>query len=345
MNKRLALIGGGAVLLLTVGYFGLSAYSSKEAQKRLEDWSYDVELDDKLSWVSVSASPFGGRVSISDLELDLGKNQPTLRAAEVVISELVKDDEQTRVRLRFRGIEADSAAFANLRDLGVMAGRGIDRGLARAAHGFEPALNSGLVALKPFDLELFVDIDDDAGTVETEFLVSLPELFDTRFSYRLSNQRGLNRQLSRLESDLADADNIAQFLSSLESLANSLERAEIASVRASFRDRGMVERSIALQQRYNTPLDPTAGSADKQRAAHYEKQVLRIVKECEREVPVKSLDNACELLGKVMLGKEDGLELSLKPSERVRLQDLAKFDNPRTGKRLLERLNPRLDSL
>lgn len=340
MNKRLALIGGGVVLLLMVGYFGLSAYSSKEAQKALEDWSYDMELDDKLSWASVSASPFGGRVSITDLELDLGKNEPPLRAAKVVVSELVKDDEQSRIRLQFRGIEADTAAFANLRDLGARAGRGIDRGLARAAHGFEPALNSGLVALKPFDLELFVDIDDDAGTVEAEFLVSLPELFDTSLSYELSNQRGLNRQLSRLESDLADAD-----LSSLEGLANSLDRAEIASVRASFRDRGMVARSIALHQRYNTPLDPTAGSADKQRVAHYEKQVLRIVKECERETPVKSLDSACELLGEVMLGKADGVELSLKPSDRVRLQDLAKLNNSRAGKRLLERLNPSIESL
>lgn len=348
MNNRLPLIiGAGAFVVLAGGYFGLSAYSSKQAQKTLEDWVYDASLDEKLTWRSVSASPFGGSVSIADIELNLGKNEPELRAAKLIISERINDDSQTRLRLQFKGIEADATTFKGLRNLGAMAGSNIDRELARASHSFEPALNSGLATLKPFDLEVFVDVDDDAGTAAAELSIALPELFDSRVSYKLNNQRGLNRSLKRLEGNFDGEDNMYRALDKLEGLAESIERAEIVSIQFSLQDRGMVERSIALQQRYNTPLDPTAGSADKQRSEHYEKLVERTVNDCEserRDMP-ESLSNSCELLGKVMLGKVSGVELSIEPKESVRIADLTKLTNARQGKRVLDRLNPQLDSI
>ena len=57
------------------------------------------------------------------------------------------------------------------------------------------------------------------------------------------------------------------------------------------------------------------------------------------------MENACELLEKVLLRKVDGVELSIVPDEPVRLQDLAKLENPRAAKRLVERLNLQLSSL
>ncbi|MBU1332289.1 MAG: YdgA family protein [Gammaproteobacteria bacterium] len=348
MNKHLPLIvGASATVILAAGYFGLSAYSSKQAQKHLEDWVYEVSLDEKLSWRSVSASPFGGNVSIRDVELELGKNEPALRAAELIISERISDENQSRLRLQLKGIEADTAAINGLRGLGALASRNIDRELARASHNFEPALSSGLATLKPFDMELFVDVDDDAGTVEAEIAIALPELFDSRMSYSLSKQRDLNRKLKRLEDDLDGEDNPYRLIAKLQELAESIERAELANVRVSLQDRGMLERSIALYQRYNTPLDPTAGSADSQRSEHYAKMVERTVKNCQREskdLP-KSMDSSCDLLEDVLMEKVSGIVLSIEPTESVRLSDLAKLDNARQGKRVLERLNPELESL
>ncbi|WAG79582.1 YdgA family protein [Metapseudomonas furukawaii] len=345
MSKRLPLIVGGAVVVLAAGYFGLSAYSGKQAQKHLEDWTYEHNLDDKLSWSTVSASPLGGSVSIAGLELDLGSGQDALRAEQVTISEVIDEERQTRVRLQFKGVAADNAAFANLRGLGAMAGGSLTPNLGYAARGFEPALNSGLTHSKPFDLELFVDIDDDDGILETELALSLPDLFDSRISYRLNNQRDLNRQLRRLQDDLADSDNALRALGKLKELSASLERAEIESLQVSLKDRGMLARSIALQQRYNTPLDPAAGSADDQRAKFHARHVEQIVKDCEKGQLAKVFGNGCELLGEVLMGEESGVELSVKPTESVRIQDLAKLENERASKRLLERLNPQLSSI
>ena len=139
MNK-LPLIAGGALAACLAGYFGLSSYSSAQAEKRLEDWVYEHQLDDKLSWSKVSASPFGGSLSIHDLTFDVGGKEPLLRAAELHISEVISDEQRSRMRLRLQGIEADQQAMGGLRQLGQMGG--FNRQLNQATR-FAPAVNTG----------------------------------------------------------------------------------------------------------------------------------------------------------------------------------------------------------
>ncbi|AHY44924.1 hypothetical protein CXK93_14575 [Stutzerimonas decontaminans] len=347
MSKRLPLIAGAAVAVLVAGYFGLSAYSSSQAEKLIEDWVYEHELEDTLRWKSVSSSPFGGRVTISELQVEAGGREPSLQVAELIISDRSINDERTRLRLRFNGVEADNRALGGLSSLGAMAGGGFGRGMA-TARGFEPALISGLAELKPYDVEIYVDIDDDAGTLETELAVNLPELFDSRVSYRLSNLRDLNRKLQRLSESFGGDDRGQRaFMSELGELASSVERAELQSASFSVKDRGMAERSIALYQRYNTPLNPTEGSAEKQRKTHYEKVVEQTEKDCSREFKdlPKGMKDGCELLSKALLGKVSGVELKVEPKDRVRLTDLGDLQDSRRSKRLLDRLNPQLDSI
>ena len=347
MSKRLPLIAGAAVAVLAAGYFGLSAYSSSQAEKLIDDWVYEHELEDVMRWKSVSSSPFGGRVTINELHVEAGGREPSLQVAEVIISDRSINDERTRLRLRFNGVEADTRALGSLSSLGAMAGGSFRRGMT-AARGFEPALISGLAELKPFDIEIYVDIDDDAGTLETELSVDLPELFDSRVSYRLSNLRDLNRKLHRLsESFGGDVGVQRAFMSEMGELVSSIERAELQSASFSVKDRGMATRSIALYQRYNTPLNPTKGSAEKQRKAYYETVVAQFDKDCSREYKdlPKGMDDGCELLKKALLGKISGVELKMKPKERVRLTDLGDLQDGRRGMRLLDRLNLQLDSI
>ncbi len=348
MSKRLPLIAGAAVMVLAGGYFGLCAYSSQQAEKQLRDWAYETELDEYLSWKAVSSSPLGGRVTVTGIELDFGKNSPSLHAAELVISERSFDEQQSRVRLQLNGLSVDKQALDGLRSLGALAGGSLDRGLARASHGFAPALNSGLAELKPFDVELFVDIDDKAGRLATELSVSLPELFSTQVNYQLSRVRDLNRDLQHLSEQLGDDEAGWRLLNrDLPALLENLERAEISAARFSFKDLGMAQRSIALYQRYNTPLDPAAGKVERQRSEHYARVVEAAEKDCSRnldELP-KGLEDSCELLGKFLHGKISGVELSVEPSERVRLSDLEALGNGSRSKRMLERLNLRIGSL
>ncbi len=336
--NRLPLMIGAAVVVLAGGYFGLSAYSSSQANALLEDWVYDHGLDEQLSWDSVSSSPLGGRVTISGLRAEFGKNQPDLRAEQLVISDRDISDEQTRIRLHFEGVQTDSSALSALNSL--TGGFGLLR-------GFAPAVSSGLTELKPFDLELFVDIDDDAGTLETDLFVGMPELFDSRLSYRLSNLRDLNRTLRRLAEDLGGNASPFGFAGPLGELTSSVERAELERTMLSLQDRGLAARSIALYQRYNTPLDPSAGSAEHQRKAYYEKVVAEAKENCDREVKALpgGFRDACELMSELMLGEVNGIQLTVEPEKRVLLTDLTDLQDERRRERLLDRLDPQLDSL
>ena len=345
MNKKIFLIAGGAAALIAATYAGLSVYACNKAEKKLEDWAYDAQIENRLHWSKVSSSPFGGHVSIFDVELDIGDSNAAIRAKEIIVSDLLDEDDRTRIRLQFRGVNAEQEAFSDFRQFSAIAGRNIDRGFANAVGGFQPALNSGLTFVPPFDVDLFVDVDDDAGVVETAINVALPELFDSQISYRLAGQRGLNRQLRTLQRTLTSAENNYQILQSLEELGQAIDRIEIEAIRFTMKDRGLVSRSIALQQRYNTPLDPTRGDADKQRSEHYERQVEQQVKQCERGDLARDLEGVCELISDILLGKEDGFELSIEPKETVRLRDLSKLDDSRTSSRMLARMNLQIDSL
>ena len=68
--KHLKFIIPGAVGgLLLAGYVGLSLYSSSQAEKQIEDWLYDNELDGMVQWQSVSASPFGATVTLNGITI------------------------------------------------------------------------------------------------------------------------------------------------------------------------------------------------------------------------------------------------------------------------------------
>ncbi|MGK9066353.1 hypothetical protein [Stutzerimonas chloritidismutans] len=336
--SRLPLILGAAVVVIAGGYFGLSAYSSSQADSLLEDWVYDHDLGNNLSWESVSSSPLGGRVTLNGVRAEFGKNDPQLYIEQLVISDRDISDERTRVRLQLEGVQADRSALGALNSLA--GGFGLLR-------GFSPAVSSGLTDLEPFTLELYLDIDDDNGTLETDLSVGMPKLFDSRVSYRLSNLRDLNRTLRRLADELGEAKTPFGLTNPLGALASSVERAELGDTMVSLEDRGAAARSIALYQRYNTPLDPGAGDADAQRKAHYRKVVADTQKTCERESASfpAGFEDACELLGEAMLGEISGVRLTIEPKERIRLTDLMSLQDPSRQERMLERLNPQLDSL
>ena len=109
----------------------------------------------------------------------------------------------------------------------------------------------------------------------------------------------------------------------------------------------MVKRSALLEQRYATPLDPTAGSADKQRQAWFEKSLDSWQKNCESGMRVKApmLSDGCELMVKLFKGKNDGIQLSVDPKDPVRVMDLMSLFGGGNSRQVLERLNPEVSSL
>ncbi|MCJ8169460.1 hypothetical protein [Atopomonas sediminilitoris] len=335
--KQLAMIGSGVALTLAAGYFGLSTYNANQAEQQIQDWVYDMALDDKLSWESISSSPFGGRISLHNVALELGDAEPALQVAKVTLSDVIDDELQTQLRLSLKGITTSQQALESASTISYWVGGN----LGRAAREVGP----NLTALKPFDTELFFNINDDEGSLQAEFAVDIPELFTGRINQRISNQRNLNRKLRDVFVEVADADNPNEILAQLLSLEKSINRAALDEFSVSIKDRGMLERSIALFQRYNTPLDPTAGDVGAQRQAHYERLVTREKKKCSREKVDTYISSACDVLEELLLGKANGIELSYEPEGPVKLQEVLIFSDFKNNKRLWRRMNAQLRTI
>jgi hypothetical protein len=344
IQKRL-LVPAAAVAIVAAGYFGLCAYASKQAQKRLDDFVYDNHLSGAISWDSVSSSPLGGKVVLKGVEFGEGK-AGGLRADKVTLTDLINNDSRSRVRIEATGVQASNGSLQGLQELGAMASMmGMGGGL-RGVNSFGPLLSSGRNELKPFDLMLSVDLDDDATRATGETFVDMPDLFTFSASYRMDNVKGLHRAVNDLQH--GDKSSGYEVLGlAVQGVQGAFARAELSDLKVSFKDKGMVKRSALLQQRYATPLDPTAGSADKQRQAWFEKSLDKWQKSCESGMRENApmLSDGCELMVKLFKGKNDGIELTIDPKDPVRVMDLMSVFGGGNSRRLLERLNPEVSSL
>lgn len=335
--KHLAMIGGGVALTVVAGYFGLSTYSANQAEQQIQDWVYDMDLDDKLRWESISSSPFGGRISIHNVELELGDSEPAVQVTKVTLSDVIDEEQQSQLRLSLKGIITSQQALESASAMSYWVGGDI----GRAARNVSPSLT----AVKPFDTEVFFNINDDEGSLQAEISFDIPELFAGRINQRISNQRNFNRKLRDVFIAVADAESPNEILAELASLDKSINRAALDEFSVSIEDRGMLARSIALYQRYNTPLDPTAGDVEAQRQTHYERLVAREKKKCSREKIDTYVSNACDVFEDVLLGKANGVELSYEPESPVKLQDMFTLSDFRNNKRLWRRMNGQLRSI
>lgn len=341
MIQKKLLVPAAAVMVLAAGYFGLCAYASTQAQKRLDNFVYDNHLTGTLSWASVSSSPFGGKVVIKGVEFGESK-AGVLRADKVTLTDLIDNDSRTRARIEATGIQASKGSLQSLEGLGAMASM-IGMG---GMNNFGPLLSSGRNELKPFDLMLSLDLDDDATRATGETFVDMPDLFTFSASYRMDNVKDLRRTINDLQHGGEKA--VYGLLGgAAQGLQGAFARAELSELKVSFKDKGLVKRSALLEQRYATPLDPTAGNADKQRQAWFEKSLDNWQKNCESKMRENApmLNDGCELMVKLFKGKNEAIQLSIDPKDPVRVMDLMSMFSGGHSKHLLERLNPDVSSL
>ncbi|KAF1054256.1 MAG: hypothetical protein GAK43_00985 [Stenotrophomonas maltophilia] len=348
MMQKQWIIAGGAVVVVVGGYFGLCAYASKQAQKKVEDYAYEHSLDESLSWESVKSSPFGGHITLRGVEFsNPAVRDASLHVDSIELSDMISEDSRTRVRVELKGVAMSPAL------LGAAQGFGRYTSLGQQAAAFGPLLGSGRRELKPFDMSVYVDVDDGDGTAEAELSMDLPELFAVKFNSSMGNLKDFNRTLRRMSDDVSgQRDQNALMRYAMGSFAgemqHSLGRAELKSASLEFKDNGAVQRSVALQKRYGVALDPTAGDADKQRDEYFERVTRTFQKNCETSLhdSAPKLVDACEIMVDVMNGKDKGIRLSAEPEDHLRMTDLDRLSAGGTAsKRLVERLNAEVSSL
>lgn len=331
-----------------VGYFALSAYTNKQAQRRINELVDNNGLAGKVQWGSLSTSLFGGSVSLKDVEFGDPGSKQMLVARQVTLSKLIDSDKHSRGQVEIVGLSMPPSALSTVSGMGRMVGLG---GFGE----FGLLLASGKRELQPFDVTLFADIDDDDATFKAKISVDMPELFNAIGEVELNNVNGVSTALRNFQALRNNAVNSQYAALGLLGLGSSLPQtmaaaastAELKTVDLSYRDNGFVARSVILQKRYNTPLDPEAGKVTKQQDAYFEQTTKKIQTDCEHTASALApgLSDGCELFVDLLNGKNKGLHLTIDPKDKVRVIDLQQTGNGPASKHLWDKLNPRVRSL
>lgn len=332
IDKKHGLIGA-VVAAVGIGYFGLSAYASAQAEKTIEDWLYDKGLDSEVRWSSVRSSPLGGTVTIKNLEF-VGEQKSTQHFSFVVerlqIKNFRNDDKRKSIALDFGGLNFPS----------------IEKGMGATLFG-ELLMESGRDELSPFDLRLAAEYDGDDAIAALEYRVDVPGMFLTAGSLELKKVPRFDR-FADLASDarLGMSSGYARWDAILFGMVEQLDAVELGDVSLSLEDQGYFKRQFAIQQRYTQALDPIKGDYDDQRKVAAEREMRSRRDGCAASFGsmLPKPDEACEAAESVLLG--GGVRLSISPERSVRVADVIE-QGIRGGraKNLVERMNLKIKSI
>ena len=349
MKHQKYIIPGAVVGLLLAGYLGMSLYSSGKAERQIEDWLYDNELDGMVQWQSVSASPFGGTITVSGVEVVV--ETAPLRGLEISVEELRIADFSNEPDLKSLALEFEGVTFpaANDQPSAVMK-------LLFA----ELLADSGRDQLEPLDLSIQARYDDEASEAGMSFSLRLPELFAAEGSAQVANVRNLD---SLVDGAMTQAMGFAGMGSRdlLRMLANQtglqddraeaerrLRAIELGDSSFMLEDLGYFKRRNLLKQRYAYALDPAKGDAEGQRQEAFERDLRKQEKDCSEKLP-RAMDDgeqACANVLALLNGQSDGFRVISEPEERVRIGDLElALQKPERASRLVQRLNQRVEAL
>lgn len=349
MKYQKFIIPGAIGGLLLAGYVGLSLYSSGQAEKQLEDWLYDNELNGFVQWQSVSASPFGATITVSGVEVVV--DAAPLKGLEVSVEELRISDFANEPDLKSLALTMEGVTFPGSDDQPSV--------LVKLLFA-ELLADSGRDQLEPLDLSIQARFDDDASEGDMSFSLRLPELFAAAGSVQIANVRNVDSFLEgvttlAVESSVLGSRDVRRLLANQLDVLDDLNEAqrrlrtiELGDSSFMLEDLGYFKRRNLLKQRYDYALDPVKGDADEQRREAFERDLRKQEKKCREKLPrgIDDGEHACVDILALLNGQSDGFRIISEPEERVRLGDLeSALQKPQRASRLVQRLNQRVEAL
>ena len=349
MKHQKFIIPGAVGGLLLAGFVGLSLYSSGQAEKQIEVWLYDNELDGMVQWQSVSTSPFGSTITVSGVEVVV--DTTPLKGLEVRVEKLQIADFANEPDLKSLAVELEGVTFPASDD---------QPSAVMKLLFAELLADSGRDQLEPLDLSIQARYDDEAAEAGMSFSIRLPELFAAEGSAQVANVRNLDSLLEGAMtqavglSSLGSRDvlrmlvNQAGLLDDRAEAERRLRAIELGDSSFMLEDLGYFKRRNLLRQRYAYVLDPAKGDAESQRQEAFERDLRKQEKDCSEKLPRAMGDGeqACADVLALFNGQSDGFRVVSEPEERVRLGDLElALQKPERASRLAQRLNQRVEAL
>ncbi|TWI56635.1 hypothetical protein IQ22_01087 [Pseudomonas duriflava] len=322
-----------ALAIVAASIVGLKAYSASRGEDALRNWLFEHDLQDQVSWRSLSASPLGGSLTLHDVVL----SGAGLTVETVELSNVHDERDSNSADIRLSGVVSD---IDSERPVGIV-----------SLLDFDTLMHSsGLRKLKPFDVRMQWDYQREEQTVRADFEADLPEML------RIKASLGLN-QAKELVEAYSDASDKYGMPSSPLGMGFALMgllgdkdagRVELNHLRFEIKDNGYFKRSALLSKRYRFVPGPQSDDWDADREAAFTASMEKHTRACQKEFrdAGKQAREGCEAYTELVSARSEGMSLSFEPDERVRLAELAKvFEHRNRLGPLTERLNLKIDTL
>lgn len=333
------IIPAAAVVVLAVGYFGLSNYASSQAEQRLTSFVEENDLSDSISWKSVSSSPFGGTVTISKVKVENEQFMPVeLLVNKIVIKNFSDDADNNSANIllsKIQPIDNDSEFGQYYHD---------------KIFGMVKAVNEGEY-IAPYDIDLNWHYLAKKKKLTFGIKASVPNVADAEFEAEFENVTDI--------ASLSQAKYIHPAFSMIPDMssgrdrydrkaAQKFEKTKVKYLAVKFKDQGYLERLNVLEQRYNLPVSPLKGDAEKQRKELVKDQYKAVVIDCEKNMSqiYNGYEKACSALVGTWFSQEKGFRLVVDPKKPVSLSVLDKLgSNERNNKKIIDDFNMSVKSL
>ena len=331
--KNIKVMIPAAVAVLVIGYLGLSSYASGQAEDRLTAFVSENNLEDTISWKSVSASPFGGTVTVNKVKVENENLLPVeLLINKVVIKDFKNDSKDNSANILFSKIQPidDENEFGQYYHNEIF--------------GMVKAVNEGK-EIAPYDLHLNWHYQAKNKSLKLGIKASAPNVVESEFEADLENVADLS-SLSQARY-LHPAFNMIPDISGGQDrydhrAEQRFEKTKVKYLAMQFKDQGYLARLNTLEQRYNLPVSPLKGDADKQRKELVKAQYQAMVSECESNFSdvYDGYKKACAALAATWFSTEKGFRIVVDPKQPVSLSALEDLNaSEKKAKKVITDLN------
>ncbi|ART79654.1 hypothetical protein [Oceanisphaera avium] len=338
-SKNIKVIVPATLAVIVISYLGLSSYASTQAEERLTTFITENNLEDSISWKSVSASPLGATVTINKVKVENENLLPVeLLINKVVIKDFNDDNHNNSANILLSKIQPidDENEFGQYYHNEIF--------------GMVKAVNEGK-AITPYDLQLHWHYLAKDKSLKFGVKANAPDITDAEFEAEFENVADI-ASLSQAKYMHPTFSMIPDMSSGRDrydtQAAQNFERVKVKYLAVKFKDQGYLERINTLEGRYNLPVLPSKGDVEKQRKTlAIERSKVAIV-DCEKNISeiYNDYKKACSALIGTWFSQEKGFHIVADPKNPVSLSVFDKLgSNNRSDKKIINDFNISIKTL
>lgn len=285
-TKKLGMVGGLALAIVLVVWFGGSWYVTKTAKEKLEDFVVRNDLQNIVFWDDVDASLFG-EVRVSNLSIKMGRD--TIMIKEMQLHDVVDSEDEKKIDLSLKAIADETGKAPKMIAQEIME-------------------KTGQEDVPPVDLDVKASLDYDSNEGSVQISGNIDSVASIQAQLSARQIAVLKSLLPQLRPESFKGFGIFGLLGELEKAGKAIR---FQSAEFSLKDNGGVKKAVALAKRYSVVPLPSE-DVEKAQTKALQASLSEVKQRCLQWQGVSDIEAACGHYMAFLSGEKSDLSIVLK---------------------------------